>query len=84
MTTKKYFVVLGLTALMPIAGTPMPVFGFFFLFCVFYPSIAFGNVIWKTLRYNYFPTPMQLMRGLKRQWPNIKRGPVVTRVKRLP
>lgn len=54
------------------------------IWAVTYPSFVFTSVIWKTLRFFYFPTPLQLWKGFKRQWPTVKKGPVVTRVGRPP
>lgn len=55
-----------------------------FLGVIVFPTLVMTGAIWKMLRFFYFPTPSQLMRGFRNIWPVVKRGPIVTRVKRHP
>lgn len=52
-----------------------------FAWALVYPSYVVAKHIWKLLRFNYFPTPVQLYRGFANVWPLVEKGPVVTRIK---
>ena len=43
---------------------------------------CYGFTIWTWKQYRFFclPTPLQLLKGLSRQWQFVKKGPVVKRV----
>lgn len=56
--------------------------GLVLVYVIFFPSIMFINSIFRVLRFNYFPSPVQLWKGFRRQWRAIEKGPVVVRVHR--
>ena len=53
-----------------------------FIYVVLFPSFMYVGAVWKVLRFNFFPSPVQLWKGFRRQWHAIERGPVVVRVHR--
>ena len=52
------------------------------LFFVTTPCVLLVYWSYKMMRFLLIPTPRQLLKGFKRQWVYVKRGPVVTRVHR--
>lgn len=46
------------------------------------PAALTGRLLFKVMRFNYIPTPFQIVRGFSKLWPAINKGPVVTRVHR--
>ena len=56
--------------------------GIVLVYVIIFPSLMFLNAIFKVLRFNYFPSPVQLWRGIRRQWHAVEKGPVVVRVHR--
>jgi hypothetical protein len=62
--------------------TENPIVPFLFAYAILYPSFAFVMATIKILRFNFFPSPLQLWKGFRRQWHAIEKGPVVVRVHR--
>jgi hypothetical protein len=62
--------------------TGNPVVALLFGYVILYPSFAFVMAVIKILRFNFFPSPLQLWKGFRRQWHVIEKGPVVVRVHR--
>lgn len=52
------------------------------MYLVCYPAVLFLIFIWKLLRSMFFPTPVQIVKGFRRQWPAISEGPQIVRVHR--
>ena len=80
----QWFFVLAVSFNLPTDNDFGPLVGLLMVWAILYPSFAFSSVMWKMLRFNYFPTPLQLMKGFARLWPAVKKGPVVKRVGRPP
>ncbi|MGA1220443.1 MAG: hypothetical protein ACO3XP_07350 [Ilumatobacteraceae bacterium] len=55
---------------------------FVLVYVILFPSVMFFSASFKTLRFNFFPSPLQLWKGFRRQWHAIEKGPVVVRVHR--
>ena len=62
--------------------TENPIVPFLLVYAILYPSFAFVMAVIKILRFNFFPSPLQLWKGFRRQWEIIERGPIVMRVHR--
>lgn len=78
---RHYLVILAAWAVLVGIQSDSPIIGLLTLYVIFAPSVAFVYVAWKFYKFNYMPTPIQLVKGFSRLWPAVKRGPVVTRVK---
>ena len=59
-----------------------PLMPFALVYVILFPSFMFMGSTWKILRFNFFPSPVQLWKGFRRQWHAIEKGPVVVRVHR--
>lgn len=44
------------------------------------PPILVVYWTWKQIRFLFLPTPMQILKGFKKLWPAVRKGPIVTRV----
>jgi hypothetical protein len=45
-----------------------PLMPFAFMYVILFPSLMFLGGTWKILRFNFFPSPVQLLKGFRRQW----------------
>jgi hypothetical protein len=67
---------------LPLTDASPTLLGAVMVWAICFPSMRMTNGIWKLLRFNYFPSPLQLLKGFKRIWPAVRKGPVVARVHR--
>jgi len=78
----QWFFVLAVAFNLPAMGVDGPLVWVLMAWAVFYPSAVIQARAWKILKFNYFPNPIQLIKGWKRIWPAVNKGPIVTRVSR--
>jgi hypothetical protein len=75
-----YFATLYVASNLSYWGFTGPIQQILLVGVIVYPTLWFSRAMWGMLRFNYFPTPLQLMKGFKRIWPVVRKGPVVTRI----
>lgn len=76
----QWFLVLCISVQLPGTDAEGPLLYVILLWVFLFPLLSFSGAIWKTLRFFYFPSPLQLWKGFKRTWPFVRKGPVVTRI----
>ncbi len=77
-----WFVLAMLVSVLSPYSEDNPIMPFALLYVILFPSFVFMGGTWKILRFNFFPSPIQLWKGFRRQWHAIEKGPVVVRVHR--
>jgi len=78
----QWFVLLVMVSIMLPYSEGNPFISFALVYVILFPSFMLVGGTWKVLRFNFFPSPLQLWKGFRRQWHAIERGPVVVRVHR--
>ena len=79
----QWFVILVLSfGVLPVTDASPMLVAVTMLWAIFFPTMQFTGGVFKFLKFHQFPTPFQLLRGFKRIWPAVRKGPVVTRVHR--
>ena len=85
LITNKWFIWFVMLIVVPVMlpyAEDNPLMPFAFMYVILFPSLMFLVGTWKILRFNFFPSPVQLLKGFRRQWHVIEKGPVVVRVHR--
>ena len=85
LITNKWFIWFVMLIVVPVMlpyAEDNPLMPFALLWVIIFPSLMFLGGTWKILRFNFFPSPVQLWKGFRRQWHAIEKGPVVVRVHR--
>ena len=78
----QWFVLLAMVSILLPYSQDNPFMPFVFVYVILFPSFMLVGAVWKILRFNFFPSPVQLWKGFRRQWHAIEKGPVVVRVHR--
>ena len=78
----QWFVLLVMVSILLPYSEDNPFITVAFIYVILFPSFMFMGSTWKILRFNFFPSPVQLWKGFRRQWHAIEKGPVVVRVHR--
>ena len=78
----QWFVLLVMVSILLPYSEDNPFITVAFVYVILFPSFMFMGGTWKILRFNFFPSPVQLWKGFRRQWHAIEKGPVVVRVHR--
>jgi hypothetical protein len=76
----QWFVLLVMVSILLPYSEDNPFITVAFVYVILFPSFMGGT--WKILRFNFFPSPVRLWKGFRRQWHAIEKGPVVVRVHR--